>query len=278
MSTWVVRWQPSRASACSRKASATRTCATTTRHGTPPRASGSRTRATAESLTAYFKGLKLYGAEPSWSQRSLPRFVDGGILDIPASLPDDEAVIDRLGLQGRDAGLYWLGILARSYERGELMTIVVHNERVPIVANSLRALLRCARSRSPNVWLASLSEIDAWWRTRSAWQLRVENEGASCWRIVPPDDHRATVLVRDADSEPVSKPWFGRWEQMPPWPFLIRSEQEPLIVDGPVDDVDQGRAAVCLARWPGDARSALAITSDVDAMTLLDFLRRPLEV
>jgi hypothetical protein len=35
---------------------------------------------------------------------------------------------------------------------------------------------------------------------------------------------------------------------------------------------------VRIGRWPNGARAALSVTSDVDAMTLLDFLRRPLEV
>lgn len=231
-----------------------------------------------EALRAYYKGLRLYGSEAENAAPSLPRFVHGDILDISASMPDDEAMIDRLGLTGRDAGIHWLRILDQSYEKGELMTLVVHNERVPLVGNSLRALLRAAKARVPRVWLASLSDIEKWWRLRASWQLRVQRKGEGAWRIIPPDDHRATVFVRDAETEPVSKPWSGDWEKMPPWPFLVRSEKEPLVVEGPTSDEHDGRPLVCLGRWPGEARSALAVTSDVDAMSLLDFLRRPLEV
>ena len=35
---------------------------------------------------------------------------------------------------------------------------------------------------------------------------------------------------------------------------------------------------VRLWRWPNGARCAMSVTGDVDAMTMLDFLRRPLEV
>jgi hypothetical protein len=35
---------------------------------------------------------------------------------------------------------------------------------------------------------------------------------------------------------------------------------------------------VRLSRWPRGARCALSLTGDVDSMTLLDFVRRPLEV
>jgi hypothetical protein len=159
------------------------------------------------------------------------------------------------------------------------MTLVVHNERVPLVANSLRALLRSARRRTPKVWLASIGEINDWWRLRSEWKLRVESAGEGRWRIVPPDDHRVSVLVRNADCERVSKPWYADWELMPPWPFIVVSDKEPRVLDGPSrSESDAAGPQVCLGRWPDDARAALAITSDVDAMTLLDFLRRPLEV
>lgn len=151
---------------------------------------------------AYEKGLALYGSEPHSQRESLPRFAGGGILDIPASLPDDEAVIDRLGLPGRFAGVFWLRMLDRALETGEVVTVVVHNERVMACANSLRALLR--RARAQGVWIASLGQINGWWR-------------------------------RNGREDPAR-------------------------------------------RWPNGARAALAITSDVDAMSLLDFLRRPLEV
>jgi hypothetical protein len=35
---------------------------------------------------------------------------------------------------------------------------------------------------------------------------------------------------------------------------------------------------VRLWRWPAGARCALSVTGDVDSMTIVDFLRRPLEV
>ncbi len=250
---------------------------------------------------------------------SLPLTVSGGILDVPASLPDDEAVIDRLGMNGRNAGIFWLRTLDRTYERGEAMTLVVHNERVPMCANSLRALLRCARKRTPGVWVATLSEINDWWRRRSAWNGRVEQSAPGEWRVTPPSDPDATVLVRDAATDPAGAPWFGRWRLMPPRSFTVRSDVAPMLAlddapeaarafirgegyavaegaegalhvetppdFGPADERALSEAIeatdhplVRLWRWPRGARSALAITSDVDAMTLFDFLRRPLEV
>jgi hypothetical protein len=48
---------------------------------------------------------------------------------------------------------------------------------------------------------------------------------------------------------------------------------------GLVDFIEGSDAPlVRLWRWPNGARCAMSVTGDVDAMTMLDFLRRPLEV
>jgi hypothetical protein len=52
------------------------------------------------------------------------------------------------------------------------------------------------------------------------------------------------------------------------------SDKRPVL-----DFIERNRAPlVRLWRWPNAARSALAITGDIDSMTLGDFFRRPFEV
>lgn len=226
-------------------------------------------------MTAYKKGLALYGTVPRSQKLSLPAYIEGGILDIPASLPDDEAIVDRLGLKGRDAARYWLRMLEQSHDVGEIMTIVVHNERVPMCRNSLGAAMRKAREMAPSVWLATVGEINDWWRKRETWRIDVQPDGNRQWRIVPPADAEATILVCNA-AAPEGTPWYGRWRQVPPEPFVLSGHQAPEVVE---DEHAPGDGPqVMLGRWPRGARSVLTITSDIDAMSLIDFLRRPLEV
>ena len=56
----------------------------------------------AQAWAAYQKGLRLYGAGEA-AARAQPAFPHRrALVDIPASLPDDEAMVDRLGLESVD--------------------------------------------------------------------------------------------------------------------------------------------------------------------------------
>ncbi|HZP26529.1 MAG TPA: polysaccharide deacetylase family protein [Dehalococcoidia bacterium] len=267
---------------------------------------------------AYEKGLLLYGSRPASQYPSLPSLVHG-LLDIPASEPDDEAMVDRLALSPAERIAVWQAMLQATYERGELLTLILHHERVLLCADALEALLRQARLHRPGVWIAPLRDIADWWLRRSQLRLAIECIGEGCFQVVPPYSDGVAVLVRDAETQPAGSAWYGRWRLAPPGTFALHSwqvpvlslssrndalrsylEEEGFIVQGPdsgglrIDGFDDFReedkrplldyieasdaALVRLARWPGGARSALSVTGDIDAMTLLDFLRRPLEV
>src|SRR4029079_12432732 len=65
---------------------------------------------------------------------------------------------------------------------------------------------------------------------RSKWQGRIEQIEEGIWRVTPPSDPDATLLVRDAQTEPASIPWHGRGRMMPDAePFYIRSDVAPML-------------------------------------------------
>jgi peptidoglycan/xylan/chitin deacetylase (PgdA/CDA1 family) len=281
-----------------------------------PEAVGSR------ALAAYQKGLRLYGAGEAVQGLSLPSRVDGTLLDIPASLPDDEAMVDRLQIAGSErAAAVWMRMLEQVYQRGELLTLILHHERVGILRDALEAVLVSARAHDPRVWMAPLREIARWWAERLTWRLQVQRGEDGVYQVVGPEAPGATVVVRGVETEPATVPWFGAWRMVPAPSFAVRSPRAPIIVPEEgcspavtafleeegfavghgagaeglriggysrfdeadkralVDFVEGSDAPlVRIWRWPNGARCAMSVTGDVDAMTVLDFLRRPLEV
>lgn len=268
---------------------------------------------------AYQKGLRLYGTRRAADYPSLPSLVHGGLLDMPASLPDDEAMVDRLALDPAAREGAWLGILDRTYSLGEQFTLILHHERVPMCGEALEAVLARARSYDPPVYMAPLADIADWWLRRRTQRLTVEPVGEGRYRVSVPRCEGLTVLVRHAETEPGAARWYGDYGRVPAGDFTVRSPAPPVIsldTGAPaalreflqeegfvVTEGGQGlrisgfdsfteedkrrvidlieasdHPLVRIWRWPDGARSALSITGDVDAMTLVDFFRRPLEV
>ena len=254
--------------------------------------------------------LELYAARDARKVAVTPRLLDG-LVDIPVAVPDDEILLDRLGLAAEARAAEWLHILQLTHKRGELFTIQLHPERIPELGDPLSAVLADARARQPAVHIARLDEIAEWWRRRSRFTLRVTRSAAG-FSVRLEADADATLVVRGL---PVATtPWHGpdtitdmhEFEtEGPRMPSVSISRRTPAAVstflveegfateisDDPhsygahvdVTDPAWSEAAVLqtidaapgplvrLWRWPNAARSALAVTGDIDALTLWDF-------
>src|SRR5262249_55405059 len=108
------------------------------------------------------RALRMYSARPAEREPVRPRLLDG-LVDIPVALPDDEIMVERLGLGEEAQTGTWLAMLATVAARGELLTLQLHPERILECESALRALLHQARHQQPPVWVARLDEIAAWW-------------------------------------------------------------------------------------------------------------------
>ncbi|HSQ18462.1 MAG TPA: polysaccharide deacetylase family protein, partial [Anaerolineales bacterium] len=114
------------------------------------------------STDAYRRALDFYGAQSVNKYPALPSWSDN-LVRIPYSLPDDEALVDRLHITDADLMAdIWLAMLDRAYHAGELFTLGLHPERAAVCQAALRAVLVKARSLSPSVWVARLDEIAVW--------------------------------------------------------------------------------------------------------------------
>ena len=251
---------------------------------------------------------------------SLPSSVNG-LLDLPASLPDDEALVDRLRASPERREQIWRGILDEVYALGEMFVLILHHERLALCRSALDAVLTHTQNRHPHVWLASLAEISTWWHRRATYRLQINKTDDGTYRVSAPDDPDIAVVARGVDGGAALRPWFGEYKMALSNDFSIHSRKRPaisvdedaspalvqfLLDEGYVvergandcalhlegwrsfEDADKravmeaidvsGAPLVRIWRWPRGARCAMSLTGDVDSMTLVDFLRRPLEV
>ena len=272
-----------------------------------PPPGGGRDRVT----DAYRRAIALYGALDARTIAVRPRIREG-LVDIPIALPDDEILVERLGSDETSAEREWLHLLELTLARGDLLTVQLHPERLGELEGALRTLLGAARRRG-GVWPARLDEIAGWWMRREGFRLHVTRT-TSGHRVHVEADPDATILVRGAEStrEPWSardsvltaNDVHFRSERAPivgvspSSPREVRSfiREEGFQVEV-ADDASRFGAFVDAAggwtetaileaiesapgplvriwRWPSRSRSALAVTGDIDALTLQDFALR----
>ena len=185
----------------------------------------------------YARALEFYGAQFALQYPALPRLTKG-LVRIPYCLPDDEAFVERLHLVDWNAMAdLWLEMLDRIYQAGELFTLGLHPERVPLCQRALQAVLEKARSLSPPVWIARLDEIAAWYRTLGQTTFEARQEADNCFRITIQAPPQATILVRSIQAETIVKVWAHGYQRISINEFTFRSNICPwvgLSPDSPV--------------------------------------------
>lgn len=268
--------------------------------------------------SAYSRALEFYGAQSASQFPALPRCHDG-LVRIPYSLPDDEALIERLAIKNeRVIGQIWLAMLDIAFARGQLFTLGLHPERAIQCRQALQMVLVKANSLTTSVWLARLDEIANWQLKLAQFQIEIQQESKFQWRIAPPEETDVKILARSVRIDGLSQVWTGDFQLLGPGDVNIYSPVRPMIGLAPecpdelvdflrqqgylleinenpseyayyldmstfqpqdelplLTEIDQGNwPLIRVARWPRAARAALAITGDVDAITLWDFVER----
>jgi len=278
---------------------------------------------TTQAWREYENVIEYYTPRDAEKFLALPR-IEEGIVEIPVSLPDDEALIDRLGIKSaKEIARIWCNIASSTYRRGELFVIQLHHERISLVRSALLAVLAQARRVKPPVWIAGLGEIARWWKEKQGFSFEMTPLGSDKYRIKARCSERATILVNNCsvdDGIPWLSPDCWRTDKRefvveasrPPVigvapetapaavnflkseGFLVEKSREPRnagiyfsdLTNFSINDEKKLSEAVNNSpvplirfwRWPLGARSALAVTGDIDSITLKDFLWRFFEV
>ena len=171
----------------------------------------------------------LYIVKDSSDYLSLPKQEDGYV-EIPVSIPDDEILIDRLGIHNeKEIYHIWREILIKTYNRGELFTMQTHHERVPFFKNALKTLLREIQDFSPGIWIATLKEIAEWWKEKKFFNFQITNHDNDYYHIKANCSDKATILVKKSNPSQPASSLFENYYIINDLNFTVKSMKKPFI-------------------------------------------------
>lgn len=181
------------------------------------------------SRNTYDQLLDFYASRKAEEHLALPKFLDG-FVDIRVSLPDDEMIVDRLGITSTEEMSHiWSAILRRTYLRGELFTLSLHPERISLCESALADTLEQIKPLDPPVWIATLSQIADWWKERAKYKLHLTSEGRDTYRVQADCSDRGTSLVKNCKVSVPTKEWADGYRTVAARNFVLESRRRPAI-------------------------------------------------
>jgi peptidoglycan/xylan/chitin deacetylase (PgdA/CDA1 family) len=177
---------------------------------------------------AYDRALAFYEPWNANERPSLP-WLNHQLVEIPISFPDDEILVDRLGGGTELIEETWLAILSKTYQQGELFTILLHPERIGFCANALASVLTKALTFAPSVWCARMDEIASWWKARARATINVTETAEGGFHCVVDSPTAATLLIRSVEVDTAVHPWDDGYSQIKEKDFTLQSSYRPFI-------------------------------------------------
>jgi peptidoglycan/xylan/chitin deacetylase (PgdA/CDA1 family) len=160
---------------------------------------------------------------------SLPKF-ENGLVEIPVSLPDDETIIERLGIYDKKKiSKIWLELLQKIYQNGELFVLSLHPERIDYCDTALADVLNKAREFNPSVWVTTMKEIAEWWRERAGFNLKIIPVVEGKYRVQAECSSRATIIMKNARVNSPVDDWFNGYKIVNGRDFIMESPKRPVV-------------------------------------------------
>ncbi len=148
-----------------------------------------------ERWKSYQTILDTYQAIDSKTTYTLPE-MRGNLVEIPVSVPDDDILIERLGIHDKDQLQdIWLKILSRVRDDESMFIAQLHPERFSMFQEALKGVLQAVQGND-DVWTASMDDISKWWRDKETFRFEVKRKRKNMYSITAHCDARTTVLVR----------------------------------------------------------------------------------
>src|SRR5579883_2219704 len=184
--------------------------------------------------SGFAKSLALFQAIPCTPYTLRPH-MEGTLVRIPTSIPDDEMTFDRLRITNpQEVGRIWSEVMSRVYSHEGIYTLNLHPERGLLCQQALAALLTSASSQPLPVWITRLHEVANWWRERLDFRLHFTQLAEKRWRVSATCTPRATLLGRHLELEgEVAQDWSGDEQSIESRDFVVRAPQFPALAISP---------------------------------------------
>jgi peptidoglycan/xylan/chitin deacetylase (PgdA/CDA1 family) len=177
----------------------------------------------------YLKSLSLFQAISPCAYTLRPHF-EGELVRIPTSIPDDEMLYDRLRVTNQAAlGDLWSDVMSRVYGLCGIYTLNLHPERGVLCKPALDRLIAYSQRQALPVWLASLHEVETWWRERREFRFEIQSCGEASWRVEARCTPRATVLARHLRTGAGLVQWSGIDSIVSVRRFTVHAAESPCI-------------------------------------------------
>lgn len=156
---------------------------------------------TANAIRLLYKPLEAQG------NVIIPRLC-GRVVCIPITLPDDEILVDRIGVRDpEEIEQIWSEIFEMNHQRGGIFVLQLHPERFPFCRQALLSLLERASSSNQPVWISSMNDIAMWWREKQQFKFTFQKSSPDGYSVHCMCTDRATVICRNCHRER-SRPRF----------------------------------------------------------------------
>jgi peptidoglycan/xylan/chitin deacetylase (PgdA/CDA1 family) len=249
--------------------------------------------------------LESYEVKTSDEYFSLPSHLNG-MIEIPVSLPDDDILIERLGItESEELFDLWWNLIEQAKSKSELAVLQLHPERFAVFAKPLELILQHLKM-DKSAWIAPLGEIAEWWKNGRIWEWKIESIEPGIFQIDVTCSNDAEIQIQGG--EPITlksfklkstiKPTLGIEPNADPgWSEFAKQEgfayerstedhiyqyripsglsctfqtQKQLIERLKTDH----RPLLRIGRWPKGKNFAVSITGDIDNVDIWDFWGR----
>ena len=209
------------------------------------------------------------------------------LVEIPVCLPDDLELVDGLHLDADGLAKVWVDVLYRTHRRGEFFDLLFHPELARQCKEPMVEVLRKAAELRPQVWIARLCDISAWWREKASFSTTVADTPEGLQVSFACSD-RATILVKGMKASSPQQPWSGEYRELPARELHLTGGTRPFVglaANAPGRIVsflreqgyilDTGETAARCATYI-DAAALDKLTSEVELVNLVESSPGPL--